>query len=144
MKIVVIDGQGGALGKSVIASLKKKQFDRPEAIEIFAIGTNGAATVAMLSAGANHGATGENPIIVACADADAIIGPIGIVVANSMFGEVTPAMARAVGESRAKKFLIPVDKCNVAIIGTPDLPYSEFVKLAADIVAEAFKDAYSQ
>jgi hypothetical protein len=139
MKIVVIDGQGGALGKSVIASLKKKQFAGAGSIEIFAVGTNSAATVAMLGAGADYGATGENPIIVACADADIVIGPIGIVVANSMFGEITPAMARAVGESRAKKFLIPVDKCNVTVIGTPKLPYSEYVKLAADIVAAAFR-----
>jgi hypothetical protein len=138
MKIVVIDGQGGALGKSVIAALKKKQFTGAGALEIFAVGTNSAATVAMLGAGADHGATGENPVLVACADANAIIGPIGIVVANSMFGEITPAMARAIGESAAKKFLIPVDKCNVAVVGTPELPYSEYVKLAADIVAAAF------
>ncbi|MDR0648181.1 MAG: DUF3842 family protein [Synergistaceae bacterium] len=138
MKIVVIDGQGGALGKSVIAALRKKRMAEDESCQIFAVGTNSVATAAMLGAGARHGATGENPVLVACADADAIVGPIGIVVANSMFGEITPAMAKAVGESRAKKFLIPVDKCNVAVVGTPALPYSEFVKLAADAVAAFF------
>jgi hypothetical protein len=139
MKIVVIDGQGGALGKSVIAALRKKRVADDGRGQIFAVGTNSAATVSMMGAGADHGATGENPVLVACADADAIIGPIGIVVANSMFGEITPAMARAVGESRAKKFLIPLDKCNVAVVGTPELNYSEFVHLAADAVAAAFE-----
>jgi hypothetical protein len=130
MKIVVIDGQGGALGKSVIASLRKKNVEG----EIMAVGTNNTATVAMLGAGADYGATGENPIAVACSDADVIVGPIGILAANAMFGEITPVIARAVGESRARKILIPVDKCNVSVVGAPALNYSEFVRLAADAV----------
>ncbi|MDR1514333.1 MAG: DUF3842 family protein [Synergistaceae bacterium] len=143
MKIVVIDGQGGALGKSVITALRKRRViengtGEGKTGQIFAVGTNSTATAAMLSAGADHAATGENPVLVACADADAIMGPIGIVIANSMFGEITPAIAKAVGRSQAKKFLIPVDKCNVTVIGTHEHPYSELVKLAADAVAAAF------
>ena len=129
-KIVVIDGQGGALGSNVIAALRKKNISG----EIMAVGTNSAATVSMLGAGAHHGATGENPILVACSDADVIVGPVGIIVANSMFGEITPAIARTVAESRAKKFLIPVNKCDVIIVGASDLSYSEYVKLAANAV----------
>jgi formaldehyde-activating enzyme involved in methanogenesis len=129
-KIVVIDGQGGALGSNVIAALKKKNISG----EIMAVGTNSAATVSMLGAGAHHGATGENPILVACSDADVIVGPVGIIVSNSMFGEITPAVAKAVAESRAKKFLIPVNKCDVTIVGVSDLTYSEYVKLTASAV----------
>jgi hypothetical protein len=94
----------------------------------------------MLGAGADHGATGENPVIVACADADVITGPIGIVVANSMYGEITPAMARAVGESRAKKFLIPVNKCDLIVVSASDLNYSECVRLAADAICLTFEE----
>lgn len=133
MKIVVIDGQGGALGKSVIAALKKQATGA----EILAVGTNGAATTAMLAAGADHGATGENPVVVACADADVIVGPIGILAADSMFGEVTPRMALAVGRSRAKKILIPVSRCNIAIAGAAELPYADYVRLAAEAAAAA-------
>jgi len=92
-KITVIDGQGGKMGRSIIEQLKK-QF--PEQ-EILAIGTNSIATSAMLKAGADYGATGENPVIVAARDSDIIIGPIGIVIADSLHGEVTAAMAAAVG-----------------------------------------------
>jgi hypothetical protein len=130
LKVVVVDGQGGALGKSVIAAIKRMC----SSCEVMAVGANSAATVAMLGAGADHGATGENPVVIACSDADVIVGPIGIIVSNSMFGEITPTMARAVGESRARKILIPVDKCSVMIVGTLPHPYAEYVKLAAEAV----------
>ncbi|MDR3331941.1 MAG: DUF3842 family protein [Synergistaceae bacterium] len=135
MKIVVIDGQGGALGKSLISVMKNIKNIVPEC-EIMAVGTNNAATVAMLGAGADNGATGENPVVVSCRDADIVIGPVGILSANSMFGEVTPAMAKAVGECRAKKFLIPVSKCDIVIVGAAGLTYTEYVKLAAELVLE--------
>ncbi|MSU05731.1 DUF3842 family protein [Spirochaetales bacterium NM-380-WT-3C1] len=114
MKVVVIDGQGGGLGKQVISALKGKYND---AISVVAIGTNAVATQAMLKAGADISATGENPLKVNVKDADVIIGPVGIVVANSLFGEVTPKMAKAVGKSRAKRLLIPVNLCSNIVIG---------------------------
>ena len=114
MKVVVIDGQGGGLGKQVISALKGKYND---AISVVAIGTNAVATQAMLKAGADISATGENPLKVNAKDADVIIGPVGIVIANSLFGEVTPKMAKAVGKSRAKRLLIPVNLCSNIVIG---------------------------
>lgn len=114
MKVVVIDGQGGGLGKQVISALKGKYNDT---ISVVAIGTNAVATQAMLKAGADISATGENPLKVNVKDADVIIGPVGIVIANSLFGEVTPKMAKAVGKSRAKRLLIPVNLCSNIVIG---------------------------
>ncbi len=102
MKITIIDGQGGKIGRSIIEQLKKLH---PE-LELYAIGTNGIATSAMMKAGADYGATGENPVIVNAKDSDLIVGPIGIVFANSLLGEITPAMAAAIGSSSAFKILI--------------------------------------
>ena len=138
LKIVVVDGQGGALGKNLISALRRSECCSRDC-EILAIGANGAATAAMLGAGADHGATGENPVVVACADADIIAGPVGIVAANSMFGEITPAMACAIGGCRAKKILIPVNKCDILVAGAADLPYSEYVRIAAGMIAEEIK-----
>ena len=124
MKVVVIDGQGGGLGKQVISALKGKYND---AISVVAIGTNAVATQAMLKAGADISATGENPLKVNVKDADVIIGPVGIVIANSLFGEVTPKMAKAVGKSRAKRLLIPVNLCSNIVIGVTNTSIATMV-----------------
>ena len=113
MKILVIDAQGGGIGRQLITALKKTL---PDAV-VTAVGTNSAATAAMLKAGADRGATGENSVAVCCRDADVIAGPIGIVIADSMLGEITPAMAAAVGQSAAKRVLIPVNRCDTVIAG---------------------------
>ncbi|MBO5474063.1 MAG: DUF3842 family protein [Lachnospiraceae bacterium] len=128
MKITVIDGQGGRIGKTVIEALKAKHKD----LELYAIGTNSIATSAMLKAGAEYGATGENAAIVNAADSDIIIGPIGIVFANALLGEITPAIAAAVGASRAFKVLIPVNRCNHYIAGCGDVSMSEAISLAVN------------
>ena len=125
MKVVVIDGQGGKMGKGVIEQLTQS---KPEGMEIYAIGTNGNATAAMMKAGADYGATGENPVVVACRDADVIIGPIGIVIADSLLGEVTPKMVCAVGQSRASKFLLPVNKCHTKVIGLRSINMAEMIR----------------
>ncbi len=132
MKIIVIDGQGGKMGHGVIAQLKKAH---PE-LEITAIGTNSIATASMLKAGADAGATGENPVLVAARDADIIIGPIGIVIANSLLGEITPRMAEAIGSCSAKKLLIPVNKCNHYVVGCGDLSLTEYIGLVLEKVEE--------
>ena len=116
MKILIIDAEGGGIGKQVVSALKNRFPEN----EITAVGTNSAATTAMLRAGADHGATGENAVIVGCRQADVIIGPIGIVVADALYGEITPAMSLAVGQSRAKRILIPVNHCNNVIVGVTD------------------------
>ena len=117
MKIVVIDGQGGSIGKEVVSRVRA---ELPSA-EIIAIGTNAMATENMLKAKPTQAATGENPVVVNVADADVIIGPIGIVVTDSMFGEITARMSFAVAKSKAKKFLIPINQCNNFVVGVSDL-----------------------
>ncbi len=113
MIVMVVDGQGGRLGASLTEKIKKTC---PEA-EVLAIGTNSAATAAMLKAGADEGATGENPVRVASARADVITGPVGIIMADSLLGEVTAKMAESITAAGAKKVLIPMNKCNTLIAG---------------------------
>lgn len=130
MKIMVIDGQGGRMGKSIVEQIKK---NFPED-EILAIGTNSIATAAMLKAGADAGATGENPAVVGCRTADIIVGPMGIVIADSLLGEITPKMAVAIGQSDAKKVLIPVNRCQHFVVGCRELPLGEYMKLVVEEV----------
>lgn len=117
MNILIIDGQGGKIGCQLIKLIADKY---PET-EITAVGTNSIATSAMIKFGAGHAATGENACLVASKNADVIIGPIGIVIADSLLGEVTPAMALAVSQSRAVRILIPTNKCDNIVAGVPDL-----------------------
>jgi len=131
MKIVVIDGQGGRLGRLLVEQVKRRF---PQAT-VCALGTNTVATAAMLKAGADVGATGENPVIRGVMDADGVLGPVGIVVANAILGEVTPAMAEAVGSCRAKKYLIPVSSCGVVVAGVAELPLPGYVSQAVDALA---------
>ena len=130
MKITIIDGQGGKIGKSLVEQLKRKHPNQ----EIYAIGTNSIATSAMLKAGADYGATGENPCIVNAQDSDIIIGPVGIVFANALLGEITPSIATAVGASKAFKILIPMNKCNHYIVGCEDAGISEYIRIACEKV----------
>ena len=111
--VLVIDGQGGGLGRQVIQALKK---EFPE-LKLRAAGTNGTAAEAMRKAGADMAASGENAVLVACRKADIIIGPIGIVIADSMYGEITPAMALAAAQADAKRILIPMNHCDNMVAG---------------------------
>lgn len=129
-KVTIIDGQGGRVGKAIIEQMKKL---RPQQ-EIYAIGTNSLATAAMLKAGADYGATGENPCIVNANDSDIIIGPIGIVIANALLGEITPAIATAVGASKAYKVLIPTNKCNHYIVGCVENGIGEQIRMVCEKV----------
>ena len=124
MNILIIDAQGGGIGKQVITAIKQ---NISEAV-ITAVGTNTTATSVMLKAGADYGATGENAVIVGTRKADIIIGPIGIIVADSMFGEITPAMATAIGQSSAKRILIPVNHCDNIVIGVRNLSIKEMIE----------------
>lgn len=139
MKITIIDGQGGKMGKSVIEQLKKLH---PE-LALYAIGTNSIATAAMLKAGADFGATGENPAIVNAADSDIIIGPVGIVFANALLGEITPAIAAAVGASRAYKILIPVNRCNHFIVGCTETSLGDYIRMVCEKVDSMLADKAS-
>ncbi len=135
MNICVIDAQGGGIGKQVISALKKSL---PE-IEITAVGTNSMATSAMLKAGADAAATGENAVIVCSRKADIIVGPIGIVIADSLYGEITPSMALAIGQSSAKRILIPINHCDNTVVGVPDLSITALVKEAIKEIGQMVK-----
>ena len=131
MKLVVIDGQGGRLGCLLVEGLRKRL---PQA-QICALGTNAVATAAMLKAGADVGATGENPVVRNVMDADGVLGPVGIVVANAILGEVTPAMAEAVGSCRGKKYLVPVNSCGVVVAGVEERPLPAYAAQAVEALA---------
>ena len=130
MNIVIIDGQGGQLG----AQLVKELSSLFPTLMLTAIGTNAVATATMLKAGAKNAATGENPTLVACRTADVIIGPIGIVIADSLLGEVTPKMALAVAQSNATRILIPMNKCKNLIAGVQASSTSALISDVTDKV----------
>jgi NAD(P)-dependent dehydrogenase (short-subunit alcohol dehydrogenase family) len=118
VKIAVVDGQGGGIGKSIIEKLRKElSAEQAAKVTIIALGTNALATGSMLKAGADEGATGENAIVVTVETVDVILGPLGIVLANSILGELTPKMASAIASCKAHKFLIPMTRCGVEIVG---------------------------
>ena len=124
MNLLIIDGQGGQLGAQLIKAIMSRFTD----MNIMAVGTNATATAAMLKAGANQAATGENPVVVACRKADVIIGPIGIVIADAMYGEVTERMAVAVGQADATRILIPINKCENLVAGVSEAPMSVMIE----------------
>ena len=135
--VLVIDGQGGKIGALIVSEIRKRY---PEA-EVSAVGTNAAATAAMLKAGAHYGATGENPVVVfrvvvAARKADVIIGPTGMVIADALLGEVTEKMAVAVGRSDAAKLLIPINKCNTVVVGVEEKPVAEYAAMAVEKLRE--------
>lgn len=126
MKILVIDAKGGGIGKQLIAAIKEKL---PKST-VTAVGTNSIATSAMLNAGADNAATGENAVVVGCRWADVIVGPIGIVIADSLHGEITPTMAVAVGQSTAKRVLIPINHCENIVAGISELTIGRLIEEA--------------
>lgn len=131
MRIAVIDGQGGGIGKAIVEKVRKEFEDK---IEIIALGTNSLATSLMLKAGANEGATGENAIIFNASRVDLILGPIGIICANSLLGELTPLMAKAIAESQAQKVLIPLNRCNVIVAGALSKPLPHYIDDVIEIL----------
>ena len=124
MNILIIDAQGGGIGKQLVSSIKES-FPN---FEITAVGTNSAASASMLKAGADHVATGENAVVVGCRKADLIIGPIGIVITDSLYGEITEKMAVAIGKSSAKRILIPVNQCDNIIAGVQNSNINHLIK----------------
>lgn len=133
MRIAVIDGQGGGIGKAVVEKLKKAFGEK---IEIVALGTNSLATSMMLKAGANEGATGENAIVYNCGRVDIIIGSVSIICSNAFLGELTPAMAEAVSKSRTRKILIPLNKYEIYICGNVNKPLPHYIDDAVEMVKE--------
>ena len=132
MKILIIDAQGGGIGKQLVLAVKGSM---PDAV-VTAVGTNSAATSPMLKAGADHAATGENAVVVNSRKADVIIGPVGIVIADALFGEITPLMAKAVAQSSGKRILIPVNHCDNIVVGVGDLNLNRLIQ---DVIRELEK-----
>lgn len=132
MNLLVIDAQGGGIGKQLITAVKSACPD----IRITAVGTNSAAASAMLRAGADEAATGENAVVVCCRSADVIAGPIGIVIADALLGEITPRMAKAVAQSAARRILIPINHCSNIVVGVDDLSIGRLIR---GVVAEIEK-----
>lgn len=128
MNILIIDAQGGGIGKQLVAAVKKTF---PEE-NVTAVGTNSLAASAMLKAGADHVATGENAVVVNCRKADVIMAPIGVVIADAMLGEITPAMALAAGQSPAKRILLPIGHCDNIVVGTGELSVGQLVQEAVE------------
>lgn len=133
MRILVIDGQSGRLGKLLVEGLRQSGVTE----EILAVGTNSIATASMVKAGANAGATGENPVVVCAREADVILGPIGILSADSLMGEITETMAAAIGRSRAQKILVPLNRCRTTVVGLKELTMSELVQEAVAAVVRS-------
>ena len=136
MKILVIDGQGGGVGKQLVEGIKKAI---PNA-DITAVGTNALAAQAMLKAGARQAATGENAVVVACRTADIIAGPVGIVVADALLGEITPKMAEAVGSSLAWRVLVPMDLCHNYIAGVRKIPVARLIEDSVQRIREIIEE----
>ena len=123
MTVLVMDGQGGKVGRALVTRILAKY---PE-IDLIAVGTNTMATANMLKGGAQHAATGENAVVVACRRANVIIGPIGIVIADSLYGEITPKMATAVAQNTGTRILIPFNNCDNYVAGLPALPLNALI-----------------
>lgn len=134
MNILIIDAQGGGIGRQLVTAIRERL---PEA-SLTAVGTNSAATSAMLKAGAIQAATGENAVVVSSRRADVIIGPIGIVIADALLGEITPRMAQAVAQADAKRILIPINHCDNIVVGVSDLNIRHLLE---EVLAELEKIA---
>jgi NAD(P)-dependent dehydrogenase (short-subunit alcohol dehydrogenase family) len=137
MRIAVIDGQGGGIGKVIVEKLRTS--DLP-GVTILALGTNSAATMQMKKAGAHEGATGENAIVYNMDQVDIVMGAIAILNANSMLGELTPKMAAAIGSSKAKKILIPVNRCGIQVVGLKPMNLSAYIDEAVEAVIDHLEE----
>ena len=130
--VVVVDGQGGGMGRGLVESIKKKW---PK-LHVRAVGTNSLATSAMLRAGADDGATGENAVVFNARQADLLLGPIGILTPNGLLGEVSPAMAGAVGASEAVKILLPSQRCSIRLAAGYPQPLQFYLDQALRLLEE--------
>ncbi len=139
MRIAIIDGQGGGIGKHIVDKLRR---EFPEDIEILALGTNALATSVMLKAGANEGATGENAVVFNAPRVDMILGPVSIMFPNAMLGEMTTAMAAAISSSPARKVLIPLARSGVEIVGLRSEPLPHMIEDLVSRVRENLKKSY--
>ncbi len=145
MKIAVIDGQGGGIGKALVEAVRTAHSNHilnQDEFEIYALGTNALATSLMLRAGAHYGATGENAIVINAPKMDIIMGPIGIISANALLGELTPKMAEAISSSEAFKILIPIHRCNITVAGVVPKPLGSYIDDAVEGIKSRVESLY--
>lgn len=135
MEVVVVDGQGGGIGKNIIQAIKEQLTD----ITVIGVGTNSIATTNLKKGGADIIATGENAVIYNVTHANIVIGPIGIAFANSMYGEITPRIAQAVSESEAMKYLIPISKCTAHVIGVETKSIPQYIDDLIMVLKKEYK-----
>jgi len=133
MRIGVVDGQGGGIGKAIVEKIKASELSN---IEILALGTNAVATGQMMKAGADEGATGENAIVHNMDHVDMVVGVIAILSANSMLGELSPAMAEAIGSSKAYKVLLPINRCGIHVVGVAESNLGRYIDDAVMMIRE--------
>lgn len=140
-RVMVIDGMGGRIGQEIVQRLRSAFGER---IEVLAVGTNSTATSAMLKAGANRAATGENAVRVTSRQADILVGPLSVLIPNSMMGEVTPGMAEALSECTARKVMLPLTNPRLDLVGTTKAPLphllDETTAVVASLIAEGGGD----
>lgn len=136
MRILLIDGQGGKMGRELCLQIRS----RFPGVDLVCVGTNSMATASMMKGGATQVATGENAVCVCAREAEVIVGPIGIVMADAMLGEITPAMALAVARSRAKKILLPTNRCNHLIAGIGNQTVSMLIEDAMEKISMILQD----
>ena len=132
MEVVVIDGLGGGIGRSIVETIKKADSD----IYVLAIGTNSTATMNMKKGGADAIATGENAIVYNAKQATLLIGPLGLVFENSMFGEISPNIARAISASSARKYFVPASQCSGQVLGVQSKSIQEYIKEFIEIIKQ--------
>lgn len=136
MNIAVVDGQGGGIGRAIVEKVKKAFPD----LNVMALGTNAVATGQMLRAGADEGATGENAIVHNMQHVDVVIGVIGILNANAMMGELSPAMASAIGGSHTYKILLPINRCHIHVVSVEDLPLGSHIDNAVEVLGRYLEE----
>jgi hypothetical protein len=132
VKIMVVDGMGGRIGQEIVSRLRGVL---PGEVEILAVGTNSIATAAMMKAGANRGATGENAVRITVREADIIMGPLSVLMPDSMMGEVTPAMAQALCDSTARRVMLPLTNPRIDLVGITKTPLPHLMEEAIELVA---------
>jgi hypothetical protein len=132
VKIMVVDGMGGRIGQEIVSRLRAAL---PDDVEILAVGTNSIATAAMMKAGANRGATGENAVRVTVREADILMGPLSVLMPDSMMGEVTPAMAQALCDSTVRRVMLPLTNPRIDLVGITKTPLPHLMEEAIELVA---------
>ena len=135
-RVVIIDGMGGGIGIQFISKIRELH---DEELEIIALGTNAVATERMIKAGAHRGASGENAIKVSVSLGDFILGPIGIVIGNSLMGEISPVMAEAILAAPGEKILLPLQQDHFRLVGMESLPFTKIIDKAMDLLKERLR-----